>query len=684
LIRALPFLLLALVASACLDFDGALKDCQSKGLCPDSGAVFDGGAGGGGGALPLSLTAPSGSSFGSVRIGDGGTLPFVVTNAGTAGISDLSIASSSPTVFKVISSCGSTLASNSSCNLSVRFEPTASGTQTAQLTANGAGQTGQLTLDGIGITPSASFEVMPAEIKFPDTDIDGGVSTQALTVRNTGSLPLSNVTATIPGLPPSFLLKNNLCAGSAVGVGSSCTADVVFAPIAEGSWDASVAVTVQGLAGRSVPLAGLGYSGSSTYLLTVDIPDAGAPAGAVIGGPINCPPTCSAYVPRGVPVTLTAAPIPLIARFLGWDAGAGAGFSCDGGTCLFSALAPGTVQATFGRFNRMFITSVAVPGNLNRTSGTGVGQGDILCRDLAADAGLSNAADFSAWLSDSTTAASTRLGIQGLRGWVGLDGLPFADTGADLLAGKILYPITHNERGSRVLFAGVWTGTTAGGMKGGFTCSDWTSSAADAGTASIGDCGLTGEGGFYWSYGYNTFCTDLNRITCLEHRYNTPVPPRTAGRLAFISASSVSGDVTVAGADTVCQNEAQDAGLPNQFSALLHTGNSMGTGLAAAGGAWFRRDGVQLFQNPSDLFAPAGPDFLAPIAITATGAYLGYSPFFAWTGGVLARMNGNCQGWTNDAGTATVGFPARGGSQAIESGYTQNCSSSARLYCFER
>jgi hypothetical protein len=691
--RRLTVLFLALIGTGCLDFDGALKDCADKGLCPaDSGASGGGGGGGGGGAAggvgggaaggagggvsTLLLTAPSGVQFGSVLVGDAGTLPFLITNQG-ASVPDLAIASSNPALFQVISACGSALASSANCTVSVRFLPATNGQQQARLTASGGGMISALDLQGIGVTTGPSFDVTPNPLAFPDTDIDGGSQTRALTVRNTGGVTLNNVVVELPMPAPSFTLKNALCNGNSLTVGSSCTTDVVFAPSAEGQWDASVAVAVQGLATKTAALSGLGYSSSGTYLLTVNLADAGLPSGTVVGNGINCPPDCSEQMPSGTSTTLTAVATPLFATFLGWDGGPG--LSCDGGTCLFTAKANTTVEARFARFNRIFATSLMMPGSLNRSSGSGADAGDALCAAIAADAGLGNASDFGAWLADSRGAPEARLGTSAFRGWVGLDGLPFADLAADLTAGRILYPMRTDEHGTTLppYTGGLWTGS------GQLNCSDWTASSPPY----TGGIGSAGRGGMAWSTGSNTYCNATYRLACLEHRYNTPLPPRPGGRRAFLSVTSVNGAMTVPGANTVCQNEARDAGLPNTFSALLRNGSSLGTGLGAAGGPWFRPDGVQLLATAQGLFATdGGPNLMAPIGVTARGTYPNYASF-AWTGGGLDKTSTpDCQSWTTtDAGPypAIIGTGQEMGTTGI-SVLTSPCSSSWLLYCFEQ
>src|SRR5262249_21678466 len=74
----------------------------------------------------------------------------------------------------------------------------------------------------------------------------------------------------------------------------------------------------------------------------------------------------------------------------------------------------------------------------------GLAGADGLCATRAMAASLPGT--YRAWLSTSTVNAKDRLA--GARGWVRTDGLPFADTIADIVSGKILYPIRLDERGA--------------------------------------------------------------------------------------------------------------------------------------------------------------------------------------------------------------------------------------------
>ena len=156
--------------------------------------------------------------------------------------------------------------------------------------------------------------------------------------------------------------------------------------------------------------------------------------------------------------------------------------------------------------NVIFVTSTFVNGNLGGLAGA-----DATCQTAAQGASLPGT--FIAYLSTSTISAASR--VQNARGWVRTDGLPVADTGADLAAGSLFYPIALDQKGNPTTTTNSWqaTGTTYQGVVySGDTCGDWISSAAGS-SASAGSpwAGYSGfENYFYLS------CSQSFRLVCLQ------------------------------------------------------------------------------------------------------------------------------------------------------------------------
>jgi hypothetical protein len=186
-----------------------------------------------------------------------------LTNSGSRALT--SIAVSVTGAFTETNPCTANLAANSSCTISVRFAPTATGYQTGTLTIYDIKQTQTVDLSGIGIAAPA-LAVSPASLSFNTTA--GGASasqTQTLTVTNTGGAPLANVGFQITGLSASsFSWSNSTCGATLSNVSdqNSCTVAVTFTSTAAGGATASLAVSssTPGVAAVAVPLTGTGQT----------------------------------------------------------------------------------------------------------------------------------------------------------------------------------------------------------------------------------------------------------------------------------------------------------------------------------------------------------------------------------------------------------------------------------------
>jgi len=148
-----------------------------------------------------------------------------------------------------------------------------------------------------------------------------------------------------------------------------------------------------------------------TYPLVVTVTGAGQVTSA--GGAIACPGTCSAELPAGTMVALTAS-TGLVGGFDGYSG------DCAGATCTVAMTAPRAVGTAFSAKNIVFVTStLSTPGNIGSLAAA-----DAICTARAQAAALPGA--YVAWLSSTVTSAKARLGSA--RGWVRVDGMPVADT----------------------------------------------------------------------------------------------------------------------------------------------------------------------------------------------------------------------------------------------------------------
>ncbi|MBI5194667.1 MAG: hypothetical protein HZA08_14710 [Nitrospirae bacterium] len=164
---------------------------------------------------------------------------------------------------------------------------------------------------------------------------------------------------------------------------------------------------------------------------------------------------------------------------------------------------------------KVFVTSVKGNGNLSTWpdagGNTGIAAGDAICRGRAQAGGLPNAANFKAWLSDSTVYAIDRLTANGP--WVRPDGVKAAENKAAIIDNSLFTAISQTETGTYV-YPAAWTGTDNNGqLYSRFsTCSDWTS--LQAGTEGVS--GESSLSNWYWSKLGFSQCLNNLALYCFE------------------------------------------------------------------------------------------------------------------------------------------------------------------------
>ncbi|WP_328914513.1 MULTISPECIES: choice-of-anchor D domain-containing protein [unclassified Streptomyces] len=210
---------------------------------------------------------PSALNFGSVATGSTSAAQTVtVSNPTGAAAAVSSIAATGD--FSQTNTCGSSIAANGSCTVSVKFAPTATGARTGTLTVNAGGNTSTVSLSGTGTAPGPVLNTDPASLSFAATVVGSSAPAQTVTVSNSGT-----TAATVSGVTASgdFSQTNNC---STLAVGASCTVTVTFKPTTGGARTGNLTLT--GNANNSpttVTLAGSGIDSSTNIA-------AGRPASA--------------------------------------------------------------------------------------------------------------------------------------------------------------------------------------------------------------------------------------------------------------------------------------------------------------------------------------------------------------------------------------------------------------------
>ena len=183
---------------------------------------------------------------------------LVVTNSGAATLSVSTVAVT--TDFTIAGgSCGTAafnLDPGASCELTVTFTPSATGTRTGTLTLihNAAGSPAVVALTGTGI--SAGVGLSPSTIAFGTQVVGTTSGPQSTTLTNTGAAPLSVTALTASG---DFALSSPDCATLPVTLQPNgvCTLVVTFSPTAAGVRTGTVTIT-DGLGQQFASLTGDG------------------------------------------------------------------------------------------------------------------------------------------------------------------------------------------------------------------------------------------------------------------------------------------------------------------------------------------------------------------------------------------------------------------------------------------
>ena len=215
---------------------------------------------------------PTSSSYGSEQVGstssaytftliNGNSTPLTISSAGT-NLSDYSTSTNCPL-------SPNTLATKSSCDILVSFDPTTTGTRNATLTVshNAAGSPATASLTGTGTTsaPSTPVAFSPASLSFANTYIGTPSGAKSVSITNGQSVALNISSIAVSS---NFVESANNCpiSPSTLAAGASCTVSVKFEPLSQGSLSGTISVTDNASGSpQSVPLSGVGTVGPFLY-----------------------------------------------------------------------------------------------------------------------------------------------------------------------------------------------------------------------------------------------------------------------------------------------------------------------------------------------------------------------------------------------------------------------------------
>jgi len=203
-------------------------------------------------------------SFPNTTIGTT-SAPLTVTinnnQTGTLTISGMQL--SAP--YAQTNNCGSTVAPNASCTVSVTFSPTAVKYYSSSLTiTDSAGNSPQvISLTGNGVKSTVSYTPPTGGLYFYNQIVFTPSTPQPVTVKNIGSTTLTfNSITSSPDYPYTTNCGNG-AGGGTLAAGASCTIQVEFDPQAIGKRTANLAISESADASAIlIPLQGTGISGT--------------------------------------------------------------------------------------------------------------------------------------------------------------------------------------------------------------------------------------------------------------------------------------------------------------------------------------------------------------------------------------------------------------------------------------
>jgi ankyrin repeat protein len=206
--------------------------------------------------LPL-LVSPSSLTFNTLLLGTRASEPVTLTNTSPKAIPiTIALTGADPADFVEKTTCPASIASNSSCTITVVFAPTRINLRTATLSitdsAPGGGQS--VSLQGTGTV----VELTPTSLTFPAQTVKTTSNPMQVTLTDISKASSVGVTSvSITGTNAGDFAETNNC--TTVAPSGSCQINVTFTPTATGTRVATLSISDNGGGSpQTVPLTGTG------------------------------------------------------------------------------------------------------------------------------------------------------------------------------------------------------------------------------------------------------------------------------------------------------------------------------------------------------------------------------------------------------------------------------------------
>ena len=511
------------------------------------------------------------------------------------------------------------------------------------------------------------------------------------TVGNSGGSP-SPVPTLINGDPDELVTTNHCTA--AIAPGANCTVDVAFRATTSATRQGTLTVN-GGTAGQAILIA------QATGAFRLTVVKSGAGTGTVSGAAalaattnsvIDCGTICSGLF-YGT-VNLQARTTNGSASFFsGWAGGLCEQHSRD---CPAFLQGPTTVTATFSQMNAnlVFVTSTIAPTNQGSAATY-----DSNCNASAMAAGINTAASdgYTAMISDANSLARARLGATA-RGWVRMDGKPFADTQTALFDSQVVFNDVRFDELHNVLIGELMTGTASDGTltplldsTGVATCNNWTDASAGRFFSIAADS--AGGAGNWLSSNLpyriqEERCSGGGHLLCMGNKRNTvvTVSPST-GKKIWVSNSlfNVTAGMTP---DALCQAN-RPTGVSTAVALIATTTRAAGSVLDMSA-IYTRPDGTMVGTGAEIVTYETFGNLESGPWQFGDGTYMKFDPSdsaLAWTGQTdlmnPGGMDTTCSNWTVGTGYAIAGNPGESSPLWWNGTTAAPCSQPHHVYCVQ-
>jgi len=199
-----------------------------------------------------------------------GVQPVTLSNTGNATLTGIFISiggSSTSSAFSDTTTCGTTLASGSSCSISVNFTPSAFGSYTGTLSVadNATGTPQTVSLTGTGYAPQVTLST--SSVSFSTTSVGSTTTAPSITLTNSGNATLNLTSIALGGANTADFGETNTC-GSTLAAAAFCSISPSFTPAGPTSYSAAINITDNASGSpQSITLGGSGTSSTTTYTL---------------------------------------------------------------------------------------------------------------------------------------------------------------------------------------------------------------------------------------------------------------------------------------------------------------------------------------------------------------------------------------------------------------------------------